>query len=42
VLHGSGVVWFFLILQATQPPEGGQVDSLRIGCPAPAPAHRMR
>jgi hypothetical protein len=42
VLHGSGVVWFFLILQATQPPEGGQVDSLRIGSPAPGPAHQMR
>ena len=40
--HRGCSVWFLRILQGHRPPEGGQVDSLRIGCPAPAPAHRMR
>jgi hypothetical protein len=40
--HGGEVVWFFLILQATRPPEGGEVDSLRTGSPAPGPGHPMR
>ena len=40
--HGREVVWFFLILQATQPPEGGQVDSLRTGSVAPGFGHPMR
>ena len=40
--HEGEVVWFFLILQATQPPEGGQVDSLRTGSVAPGFGHPMR
>ena len=40
--HGGEVVWFLRILQATRPPEGGEVDGFRTGCPAPGPGHPMR
>ena len=40
--HGGEVVWFFLILQAPRPPEGGEVDSLRTGSVAPGFGHPMR